>query len=177
MQWLTVRSNDCEAVADALIRPALYLDLRAGHVLELVRTYAVHQCSGSKRSLSLISQRKPHFYGIFRRLTFLSPFNIMLYGLTEELWVHARIIDNVAPNDEVRIVLKNAMDVYQKEVLGINNVSGIERVIEYGAWADLKRALISKDEEDEIRSARRRREWREVHDRVKRISLNYSTRM
>jgi hypothetical protein len=128
-----VRSNDCEAVADALIRPALYLSLHSSYVLEVVSTYAVHQCSGSKRSLSFVSQRKPHFHGMFKRLTFLGPFNIMLYGLTMELREHARIIDNGAPNDEVRIVSKNAMHVYQKEVLGINDVPGIERVIKYCA--------------------------------------------
>jgi hypothetical protein len=176
-QWLTVPSGNREAVADALIRPALYLGLRASYVLEVVSTYAVHQCSGSKRSLSFISQSKPRFYGIFRRLTFLGPFNLAVYCLTQELWAHARIIDTATPNEEVRIVLRTAIHIYQKEVLGIKNVSGTDSILEYGEWADLKKASISKDEEKQFEYARWHRGNNEARQRVESDSLRYSAQV
>ena len=176
-QWLTVRSADREAVADAVIRPALYLGLPVSYALELVSTYALHQCDESKRSLSLISQRKPYFYSIFRSLSFLGPFNIILGMFTDELWSHAHIVGIAAPNEEVRMVLGNSMHAYQKEVLGIKGVMNIESVLERDEWKSLKRALISEGEEDRIKSARWHREWRKANKKVEIDGLRYSTRM
>lgn len=175
-QWLTVRSSDREAVANAVIRPALYLGLPASYVLELISTYASHQCNKSKRHLSLISQRKPYFYSLFRSLAFLGPFNIVLGLFTNELWSHAHIINIAAPNEEVRIVLGKAMHVYQRQVLGIQEVQHIEKVFEGDEWKSLKKELISKDEEHRIDAARWCREWEEADKKVERGGLRYSAR-
>jgi hypothetical protein len=174
-QWLTVRSSDREAVADAVIRPALYLGLPASYILELVSTYALHQCDESKRSLSFILQRKPYFYSMFRSLSFLGPFNVVLGIFTNELWSLAHIVKIVAPNEEVRMVLGNAMHTYQKEVLGIEEVMHIESFWERHKWRSLKKALISENEEDGIKSARWHREWKKVDKKVESDGLRYTT--
>jgi hypothetical protein len=69
------------------------------------------------------------------------------------------------------------MRVYQKEVLGIEHVSGTDSVFDYGEWAELKRALISKAEETQIKYMRWKRKFNEVRQRVESNSLRYSARV
>lgn len=138
-----------------------------GYVLEIISTYAVHQCDPSKRALSFISQKKPYVYSFWTCLAFLGPLNIVLGIFTNELWAHAHVVGITLPCEEVRVVLGNAMQTYQKEVLGIKKVLHINKILPSESWTHLAEALISKDEKDKIRSRRWSREWKEADENAK----------
>lgn len=59
------------------------------------------------------------------------------------------------------MVLGNAIQTYQKEVLGIHKVWTEELVVEGKSWKRLAKSLISKDEKNKIRRKRWEREWQE----------------
>ena len=138
-----------------------------GYILEIISTYAVHQCDPSKRSLSLISRRKPFFYSFTRSLAFFGPFKIALRLFTDQLWAHAQVVGMTLAREKVRVVLGNAMRTYQTEVLGIYAVWHTKGMSSGESWRDLARALISEDEEKKIRSGRWRREWKEANENAK----------
>jgi hypothetical protein len=173
-QFFAIRTQDREAVADAVIRPALYLGLRAGYMLEIISAYATHQCNPSKRSFSFIERKKPYLYSFWRSLEFLGPFNFVLGIFTNDLWACAKVIEAVAEQEEVRIILANAMDGYQKHVLGIPYMYHIERWSENETWIGLQGLLISENEDGGIRSERRDRERAIAKKMVKRVTLGYS---
>ncbi|KAF2445162.1 hypothetical protein P171DRAFT_521203 [Karstenula rhodostoma CBS 690.94] len=168
--WLTVRYAEREAIAEAVVRPAHYVGLTVGYVLEIISTYAVHQCDPSKRALSFISQKKPYFYTFWKCLAFLGPLNIVLGLYSNDLWAHAHVIGVTVPCEEVRAVLGNAMQTYQKEVLGIKQVWQIKKVFSGESWTALAGALISEDEEDVIRSGRWSRERKEAKENAKAVA-------
>lgn len=141
--------------------------LQVGYILEIISTYAAHQCDPSKRSLSFISQQQPYFYSFWRRLAFLGPFNIILSMFTHELWAHAHVVGVMLHCEDVRTVLGNAMQTYQKGVLGIKKVDHIEKIIADEDWTRLGDALVSQDEADQIRSRRRDRELKEAYENAK----------
>lgn len=173
-QWLIIRSRDREVIAAAVVRPALYLELPVAYVLEVISTYSSHRCDGSKRSLSFIEQSKPCFYNILKSLSFLGPFNVPLGIFTNHLWSHAQVINLTVSNEGLRLLLANAMDIYQKQVLGIKDVQHIEKHFESDEWKELKKVLISEDEEWEIGYQRRKRKRQEADKRVQSDSLAYS---
>ncbi|KAF2787872.1 hypothetical protein K505DRAFT_329364 [Melanomma pulvis-pyrius CBS 109.77] len=115
-QWLNTLDSDRSAVTDAIAKPAVILSLDGSYILQLISTYADHQCDETKRKHTLISLSLPYPLRLFRHLT---PF---LYSLGHHLDSHARIIAATAPHEEVRIVLGNAMKVFQEEELGIKKV-------------------------------------------------------
>ncbi|KAF2637121.1 hypothetical protein P280DRAFT_521637 [Massarina eburnea CBS 473.64] len=164
-QWLTVRDCDRETIAEAVVRPALHLGLSAGYLLEILSTYDAHQCDENKRSLSFISQKKPYCYDFWTRLAFLGPFNIVMSMCADELWAHGQIIGIASPNERVRIVLGNALDAYQKEILHIKNLQTMasKSNCESTEWRKMSRALLLEDEhitievENEFKEDKRRR--------------------
>ncbi|KAF2184902.1 hypothetical protein K469DRAFT_708678 [Zopfia rhizophila CBS 207.26] len=146
-QLLTTRDSDRRAVTDAIVIPALQLELSAGYILELISTYADHRCDETKREYTLISLNIPYPLCLFRHLTLL----LALFG--HHLHSHARIISATAPNEDVRIVLGNAMKVFQEEELGIKKVPHCRNdrwPNDFRSWYDLWQALITDEEEIEI---------------------------
>jgi hypothetical protein len=67
------------------------------------------------------------------------------------------------------------MNAYQKQVLGIKKIIHMEEVWERDAWRKLTKALITEDEENQIRWARITRKTREAGDKWERDGLRYST--
>ncbi|PSN65652.1 hypothetical protein BS50DRAFT_646008 [Corynespora cassiicola Philippines] len=153
-QWLAVRSSERKAIADAVIRPALYLGIPAGYCLEMVSTYADHQCDGRKRSLSFVSKRIPYLFCTLKSLEFLGVFNLTMRVFHGHLWLNACITEFVAFNEEIQVVLANAIDIYQKEVLGIKRIYHLNMYLKAQNWEDVVETLISKDERKKIRSRR-----------------------
>jgi hypothetical protein len=172
-QFLSVRSRDRETIADAVLRPALHLGASGGYLLEFIGGYAVHQCDPSKRDFSFISRRKPYFYRFWRSLEFLGPFNITLGIFTNDLWGCAKVIEGVVDNEDVRIILAEAMNVYQKDVLGITAVEHIGRVFEDRGWKRLGTELITEEESNAIQSERWGRERAATRKKVESNSLRY----
>jgi hypothetical protein len=172
-QFLSVRSRDRETIADAVLRPALHLGASSGYLLEFIGGYAVHQCDPTKRDFSFISRRKPYFYRFWRSLEFLGPFNITLGIFTNDLWGCAKMIEGVVDNEEVRVLLAEAMNVYQKDVLGITAVEQIGRVFEDRGWERLGTELITEEESNAIQSERWGRERAATRKKVESNSLRY----
>jgi hypothetical protein len=146
-QRLNTRDSDRSDLADAIVIPALQLDLSESYILELISTYAEHQCDETKRGHTLISVNIPYPLWVFRHLT------LFLMSFGHHLDSHARIIEAVASNEDVRIVLGNAMKAYQEEELDIKKVPhwyNDKWPDEYGSWHDLWTALTSKEERKDI---------------------------
>ncbi|KAF2475782.1 uncharacterized protein BDR25DRAFT_350068 [Lindgomyces ingoldianus] len=146
-QWLTTHDSDRRAIADAIVIPALQLELDPGYILKIISTYADHQCDETKREHTLISLKIPYPLWLFRHLTFL----LSLFG--HHLHSHARIIRATAPDGHVRAVLGDAMKVFQEEELGIKKVPDWcpdRWPDEFGSWYNLWQALISDEEQIEI---------------------------
>lgn len=85
---------------------------------------------------------------------------------TNELWAHAHVIGVALPCEEVRIVLGNAIQTYQKEVLGIDQVRTGKVVLAGKSWKRLAKSLISKDEQNKIKKLRWEREWKEGDEKA-----------
>jgi hypothetical protein len=146
-QFLTTRESDRRAVADAIVMPALELDLSAGYIVELISTYADHQCDETKRKHTLVSLSIPCLLWLFRRLAVLG-----LAILGHHLDSHARIVGATAPNEDVRMVLGNAMKAFQEEELGIKKIPHSyydSWPNDFRLWHDLCQVLISDEEEME----------------------------
>jgi len=188
-QFLTIRSCDREAVAEAVLRPALYSGLSGGYILKIVSTYAANQNDPSKRYFSFIEQMKPCLYSFWRSLAFLGPFNLVLgmfandvwgcahvigTALSDEDWDCAQVNETAIDYEKVRIELGRAMDVYQREVLGITYLEHESEVFPGEEWDNLEKALISEDEKDGIRFERRAREQAMAKRRVERGRSRYS---
>ncbi|KAF2180435.1 hypothetical protein K469DRAFT_714815 [Zopfia rhizophila CBS 207.26] len=169
-QLLTTRDSDRRAVADAIVIPTLHLELSAGYILELISTYADHQCDETKREYTLISLNIPYPLCLFRHLTLF----LDLFG--HHLHSHARIISATASDEHVRIVLGNAMKVFQEEELGIKKVPHCDNnkwPNDYRLWYDLWKALISEEEWSEIYGQVLRRKSEEAKRRVGSNSRTY----
>lgn len=163
-KWLTTRDSDRRAIADAIVIPALQLELSPSYILQIISTYADHQCDETKRKYTLISLNVLYPLWLSRRLTFL----LGLFG--HHLHSHARIIRATAPDEHVRIVLGNAMKVFQEEELGFKNVPILwpDRWLdEFGSWYDLWQALISDEEEIRILAQVRLRKSEEAEKRAR----------
>ncbi|KAF2686393.1 hypothetical protein K458DRAFT_402855 [Lentithecium fluviatile CBS 122367] len=80
------------------------------------------------------------------------------------------------PDENVRVVLGNAMDVYQKEVLSITHVYHSGYIVYEESWERLKEAFIPKDEEERIKAERADRERKEADDEIKRNVRRFSGR-
>ncbi|KAF1953550.1 hypothetical protein CC80DRAFT_595752 [Byssothecium circinans] len=142
-RWLTVRRSERTTIIDVIRDPAEDLKICPAYVLKLISTYAKHQCDPNKRSQSSIERSKFPFHGFWTYFTFLGENCLPLWLLSEELWSHARIIDRATLDEEVRIVLANAFEVYKEEVLGISGSFGPQHTIEWAGfqWQDFERAL------------------------------------
>ncbi|ORY08470.1 hypothetical protein BCR34DRAFT_589966 [Clohesyomyces aquaticus] len=173
--WLTVSSSDLETIADAIIRPALFLGLKPSYILVLTRTYAAHRCDASKRSLSYISQCKDPFYRVWRSLAWLGHLNSPIWLLTNDLWSHACIIESVTSKGDERIILGESMDRYQRDVLGLSSIGCHYDGFLCGPYlVRLQRACVSDDEENMIEGARRSRERKEATDNAEKTSERYN---
>lgn len=163
-QFLTTRDSDRRALADGIIKPAIVLDLAASYILELISTYANHQCDVAKRNHTLISLNAPQPLWLFRKLTFF------LWFFGEHFDAHSRIISAISPNEGVRIMLGDAMRRFQENDLGIkrfsNSYSGDDWPDEFREWHDLWRALISDEEWSDSLGEKRRRRSAAVENRV-----------
>lgn len=165
-QFLATRDSDRRAVADGIVVPALQLELSATYILELISTYANHQCDKTKREHTLLYRNIPYPLCLFRHLTLL----LDLFGA--HLYSHALIISTITPNEHVHTVLSNAMRVFQEEELGIKKVPQCRNNVwpnKFGSWHDLWQDLISDEEEIEIYSQvfRRKRESEETKKRAR----------
>ncbi|KAF1953853.1 hypothetical protein CC80DRAFT_131743 [Byssothecium circinans] len=121
-QWLSVRRCDREAIPNAIINPMRHLDISFSQrhfAIEIISGYSSHLCDGSKRSLSSISREKPPFYDFWRKLAFLGWFNLPLVMFSDEILAHALLMDKISLNDEVKIVLGEALERYRAEELGL----------------------------------------------------------
>jgi hypothetical protein len=99
-EGFTTRDSGRTAVADAIVKLAIRLNLSAGYIFEFISTYADHRCDATKRKHMLIYLRRPR---LFRCLAFT---------FSNHIYTHARIISATALNEDVRMVLGNAMKVF-----------------------------------------------------------------
>ncbi|KAF2874844.1 hypothetical protein BDV95DRAFT_603634 [Massariosphaeria phaeospora] len=150
--WLRARQHSRTLLADAIVRPALYLNLDAAYVLLLVRDYTLHECDAGKHSLSFFSRRTPRGWRLWR------PLEGVLNVFTVDLWRHAGVLQTVAPNDDVCVLLAAAMQEYQTEVLGNKVVAAplSARLIEGRTWSRQARrrlvnALVPRDEQERVK--------------------------
>jgi hypothetical protein len=150
---------DFEALASKIVRPAILWSVDDYYMLELINSYAAHRCQPEKRSTAtLVSQNKPYFYGFFRRLTFLGPFNVVMDIFGQTLRYHADVIEGISRNDTVRTILFDAMNKYEVEELG-SRVAYHVSDTDLGnfAWHDMGRFLVPMEERRRLWSRKRLR--------------------
>ncbi|KAJ4357255.1 uncharacterized protein N0V89_001830 [Didymosphaeria variabile] len=156
-------NEDHETLASMVVRPAIYYEVDAPYMLELISTYAAHRCEPNNRSkFSLVSQDKPYCYGFFRRLGFLGPFNLVMTIFGQTLWLHAIAIKTLAPNEEVRAVLNDAMKEYEVVELGLSKVYHYsEDNWNHIDWHHMADTIVTEEEEKRIRREKWAQERRE----------------
>lgn len=144
-ELLTTLDSDRRAIANAILIPSIILDLSESYILQLISTYADHQCDEHRRENTLISQRIPQPLCLYRRLT------LFLYSFSQQMNAHTRIILASTPNEDARMVLGEATRVFQQEELGIKSLPYCDEKRwpnYFGPWHDLKKAIRSEAEWD-----------------------------
>ena len=131
----TTLKRDRDAVLEAIIKPLMGLkNLRfdSDYALDLISTYADHQCHPSKRKYTLISLQTPRF------LRFIpSP---STGWLRSNLTSHAKFISAVSPNETVQVALGRALADHQDK-LGLKEIPPEDYCLARKGFSDLRKTL------------------------------------
>ena len=109
-QPTTSSQKERTRVYKAIVKPATALGLSVGYVLDVISTYADHQCHPRKRKYTIVSMAHPHLPLILH-----SAHSVSKRKLRDELEEHTRLVSRIHPNDVVKRVLGAALEKYQAE--------------------------------------------------------------
>ncbi|KAF2875879.1 hypothetical protein BDV95DRAFT_603279 [Massariosphaeria phaeospora] len=107
-QFNTTAQCDQSVVHASLVRPAETLQLNVEYVLDLINSYADHECEAARWNRTLIAQYTPKSYQSNQ-------------DLTDTLVSHADVIACISKNESVRVLLGEAMAAFQ-EFLGLGEI-------------------------------------------------------
>lgn len=107
-EWPTVPNSDCTMLVDAFAKPAIFLKMRECFVFKLLASYAEHQCGPTEWKMTIVAQQIPWLM----RCRSLSGDGLEALGATVRS--HIDVVQFAAPNEEVRMLLGEAIINWQK---------------------------------------------------------------
>ncbi|KAF2113615.1 hypothetical protein BDV96DRAFT_647872 [Lophiotrema nucula] len=122
-QWDTVPVGGIYLINRAIIEPTAIVPVETSYALELIATYADHQCEPDKRGKTLVSYHEPRH---LRRALFLS-FFLCTPDFADTLRSHAKVISAVSPDERVRFILSQAQQDFERN-LGLRRLPGVEKL-------------------------------------------------
>jgi hypothetical protein len=106
-QPTTASQEEREFVYNAVILPISTIGLEPGYVLDVISTYANHQCHSRKGKHIFVSMAHPHL-----PLMFHSADSFTKWSLKSALEEHTLLVSRYPPNDAVKLVLGAALEKY-----------------------------------------------------------------
>ncbi|OCK73070.1 hypothetical protein K432DRAFT_411036 [Lepidopterella palustris CBS 459.81] len=110
-QWNLTLDCDRAAILTAIVEPARSMYINTDYILDMISTYAEHQCDPLRRKYTMVSRYTPS--RAYRAL--------WVEELEGTLVAHARMIYIMCPNESVRLVLGHALADLQKK-MGIKDL-------------------------------------------------------
>jgi hypothetical protein len=104
-QFNTTLKRGRDIITDAIVKPAMEIRLDPDYAMNLVSTYADHQCDPSKRKFTLVSLYTPMFVR-FRSY----PATLDLH---RTLISHAKVIRAVSLNEAVQVALEKLLRTFK----------------------------------------------------------------